>query len=118
MNFCFLIILIRKFSNAVEVINEPCTVYCSDGQRFYLPKKQTINTSLTPKILPKTIKNYPKFKFEAKPEVYQQIEYFSENDYPIYLIMFVTILCLAIILTMAYRIIKSKVKELKGVPLI
>ena len=77
-----------------------------------------MNTSLTPKILPKTIIQYPKLNFEAKPEIYEPVDYFTKNDFPIYIIIFLTLVSLVIILAMSYRFIKSKLKELKGVPLI
>ena len=108
----------RTFSNSIEILDEACTVYCSDGQRYYLPKKHTIKTSLKPKILPKSIIHYPNFEFEPKPELYEPVDYFSENDFPIYLILILTIISLIVILAFAFRFLKSKVKQLKGVPLI
>ena len=108
----------RTFSNKIEIIDEASTVYCSDGQRYYLPKKHIINTNLKPKILPKSIITYPHFKFEPKPEFNEPVAYFSESDFPIYIILSVTILSLIIILAVAFRFLKSKVKQLKGVPLI
>ena len=101
------------------VTSQSGNLYCSDGQRYYLPKKEIFTVTAKPLILPKKVIAYPDWEYKQSLDLTIEDDWFSNkhSDITLY-ILWLTFVCLfSTAIYMGFKILNRRIKKAKGIPI-